>query len=119
MRPLTGVLKAWGLLGRTKDSVALAGPSLLPVHLKANTPRNPATWCPCPNNSCQGGLMDYAFQYIRQVGGLETEAGYPYYAQNRNCEFDQSRVAASLTGFVDVTRGDEEALKQAVATVGP
>ena len=39
--------------------------------------------------------------------------------QNRNCEFDQSRVAASLTGFVDVTRGDEEALKQAVATVGP
>jgi len=75
--------------------------------------------CSTQNNGCQGGLMDYAFQYIRQVGGLETEADYPYYAQNRNCEFDQSRVAASLTGFVDVTRGDEEALKQAVATVGP
>merc|ERR1739838_962451 len=26
-------------------------PSLLPVHLKVNTPRNPATWCPCPNNN--------------------------------------------------------------------
>merc|ERR1719154_698735 len=51
MRPLTGAPKAWSLLRRTKDSVALAGPSLLPVHSKANTPRNPATWCPCPNNN--------------------------------------------------------------------
>ena len=41
------------------------------------------------------------------------------FSQDRTCEFEKSRVAASLTGYVDVTRGDEEALKQAVATVGP
>jgi len=75
--------------------------------------------CSTPNNGCNGGLMDNAFQYIKQVGGLETEADYPYYAEDRTCEFEKSRVAASLTGYVDVTRGDEEALKQAVATVGP
>jgi len=63
--------------------------------------------------------MDYAFAYIKKDGGLQTEADYPYTGQDGTCSFDKSKVAATLTGFVDVTSGDEEALKQAVATVGP
>ena len=42
-----------------------------------------------------------------------------YFQDDTNCNFNKSEVAASLTGYVKVTRGDEEALKQAVATVGP
>ena len=42
------------------------------------------------------------------------------YFQNRACEFNISKVAATLTGYVKVTpEGDEEALKEAVATIGP
>jgi len=75
--------------------------------------------CSKQNNGCNGGLMDSAFEYIKKVGGLEKESDYPYTAEDGRCKFDKSKVVASLTGYVDVTSGDEDALKQAVATVGP
>merc|ERR1712002_777126 len=71
------------------------------------------------NHGCNGGLPDNAFKYIKAAGGLESEEDYAYTAEDGSCSFDKSKVVASLTGFVDVTSGDEDALKQAVATVGP
>ncbi|EDO36727.1 predicted protein [Nematostella vectensis] len=71
------------------------------------------------NNGCQGGLMDYAFKYIKENGGIDTEESYPYEARNDRCRFQKSNIGAVDTGFVDVTHGDEEALKTAAGTVGP
>ncbi|CAL7952459.1 unnamed protein product [Xylocopa violacea] len=65
------------------------------------------------NNGCNGGLMDGAFQYIRDNGGVDTEASYPYEAENDKCS------GASDIGYTDIPHADEKKLKAAVATIGP
>jgi len=74
------------------------------------------------NFGCQGGNMDYAFDYIIDVGGIESEDDYPYVSadgSNPTCIFNESLVAATFSSYVEVNSGDEAALQEAVATVGP
>ncbi|KAM4540423.1 cathepsin L.1 [Fundulus diaphanus] len=71
------------------------------------------------NMGCMGGLMDYAFKYIQANGGIDTEDSYPYEAEDGQCRFNPNNVGATCTGYVDVKEGDEDALKEAVATIGP
>jgi len=71
------------------------------------------------NYGCNGGLMDSAFEYIQANGGIDTEASYPYEARDRKCRFTKANVGATVSGFMDVESGDEDALVSAIATVGP
>jgi cathepsin L len=71
------------------------------------------------NLGCNGGLMDQAFQYIKENNGIDTEDSYPYEAVDNQCRFKPDSVGATDTGFTDITSKDESALQQAVATVGP
>jgi cathepsin L len=63
--------------------------------------------------------MDQAFQYIKENNGIDTEDSYPYKASDQTCKFNPANVGATDTGFVDIKSKDENALKEAVAAVGP
>ncbi|KAJ9584365.1 hypothetical protein L9F63_021292, partial [Diploptera punctata] len=71
------------------------------------------------NKGCYGGLMDYSFEYIKKNGGIDTEESYPYEAQLGKCRYNHSTIGATDTGYTDIKAGDEQMLKEAVATIGP
>jgi len=71
------------------------------------------------NQGCDGGLMDQAFSYIKANKGIDTEESYPYTAEDGKCKFNKATIGATVTGFTDVTSGDEDALVAAIASVGP
>ena len=71
------------------------------------------------NQGCNGGLMDQAFEYIKENNGIDTEISYPYEAQDNDCRFKAADVGATDTGYTDIKSKDESALQDAVANVGP
>ncbi|XP_044317675.1 LOW QUALITY PROTEIN: cathepsin L [Drosophila rhopaloa] len=71
------------------------------------------------NNGCNGGLMDNAFRYIKDNGGVDTEKSYPYEAIDDSCHFKKDTIGATDRGFVDIPQGDEKKLAEAVSTIGP
>ncbi|KAL1460120.1 hypothetical protein WDU94_012058 [Cyamophila willieti] len=63
--------------------------------------------------------MDQAFQYIKDNRGIDTENSYPYEAEDDKCRYKPSQMGAVDRGYVDITEGDEDKLKAAIATIGP
>ena len=73
------------------------------------------------NHGCNGGFMDNAFRYIEKFG-LESEEAYPYTHSDGECAYSEKKVhvnAADMRAFVNVTSGNEHALTNAIAEVGP
>merc|ERR1719150_566297 len=61
-----------------------------------------------------------AFEYIIKNKGIDTEESYPYKAKNgEKCLFEESNIGATLTSYKTLPSGDEKALQNAVATIGP
>ncbi|CAH0545780.1 unnamed protein product, partial [Brassicogethes aeneus] len=70
------------------------------------------------NMGCDGGLMDFAFEYVKDHG-IMAEAAYPYEEVQRKCRFNKSKVVVKSSGYVDIKRNSETDLINAVGTVGP
>lgn len=78
--------------------------------------------CSKKNSGCQGGLMDYAFEYIHSNGGLDSEQDYPYTSGNgRTGTCDKAKEGQhveSVGSYVDVVPNSEDEMVKAL-TIGP
>jgi len=77
--------------------------------------------CDKQDSACDGGLMDYAFEYVKE-NGLTSEENYPYVSGNGQVPAcDSSKVAqkvATINSYVDVQTRSEDALENAL-NIGP
>ncbi|KAM0890423.1 hypothetical protein ACQ4PT_027060 [Festuca glaucescens] len=71
--------------------------------------------CVTSDNRCWGGLMDNAFEFIVENGGLTIETNYPYTGTDGTCNSNRaSSSTASIKGHEDVPANDEASLQKAV-----
>lgn len=72
------------------------------------------------NAGCGGGLMDWAFDWIKNNGGIDTEGDWGYYSSWGfgtwcNARKQKDRHVVTIDGHEDVPKDDEHALKQAAS----
>jgi len=55
------------------------------------------------DEACHGGTTQFAYFYVKEAGGLETEENYPYESgdtgERGTCEFNESLAVATVQGF--------------------
>jgi C1A family cysteine protease len=76
--------------------------------------------CDKNDGGCNGGDTITAFQYVIQAKGQDTEASYPYKAENQACKFKAADVEATISSYkYATTTKNEDQMKTATATVSP
>jgi C1A family cysteine protease len=66
------------------------------------------------NEGCNGGMMDQAFQYVIENGGICTEQSYPYEAVDGTCKSTSCKSAAKITNYIDIDNYNETAIFAAI-----
>jgi cathepsin H len=75
----------------------------------------------CDRNEygCNGGDPRQAYMYVKNQGGIDTNAYYPYRAVQGACRFSAGAVAAKVTGEQDGYGGSEEQMAANLAAIAP
>jgi len=79
--------------------------SIESVYMIASKPNQP--WlspqqivdCDTGDAGCNGGDLPTCYAYVQSAGGLETDADYPYNAQDGSCNADASKEQDPINGF--------------------
>jgi len=72
------------------------------------------------NFGCDGGSAVSSYKYIINNTGIDTEAGYPYTASDGvSCKYSSAFKGANITNYKILPTGDEDALTEAIANIGP
>lgn len=68
------------------------------------------------NQGCNGGLMENAFEFIKNNGGLTTEKIYPYRARDGSCDSQKmNSPVVMIDSHENVPVNNEDALMKAVS----
>ncbi|GAV67980.1 Peptidase_C1 domain-containing protein/Inhibitor_I29 domain-containing protein [Cephalotus follicularis] len=66
--------------------------------------------CDTTNDGCDGGYMDYAFEWIIRNGGIDTESDYPYTSSDGldgTCDVTKEETkVVTIDGYEDVDESD-------------
>ncbi len=91
--------------------------------LKSNLVLSPEQIVQCDTYSfgCDGGMPEWAFEYVNKAGGLETEADYPYTSGANGvtgtCHSDKSKFKVTVQSFTQI-RGESN-MASYVQSTGP
>ncbi|KAM3289601.1 low-temperature-induced cysteine proteinase [Capsicum chacoense] len=67
------------------------------------------------NEGCNGGLMDYAFEFVIKNGGIDSEEDYPYVEGDGTCDtFRKNAKVVKIDSYEDVPENNEKALQKAL-----
>jgi len=84
--------------------------------------------CDTQSSGCNGGWTYWAFEYLMQAGGQESEASYPYTAQDGTCKFKVDKIIAKVANYSfaippcesgPCLKQSETNLRSQLATIGP
>jgi len=75
--------------------------------------------CDTRDGGCGGGDPNTAFDYVIGAKGLETESDYPYRAQNGQCTFDSSKIAAHISSYESAGTKNEDDMAAYLVAKGP
>ena len=75
--------------------------------------------CDTTDSACNGGLMEYAFDWIKSNGGLMLEGDYAYTGKKGTCKSDSSKYAVKVTGYKKLSSDDETDILNYLVETGP
>ena len=83
--------------------------------------------CDTYDSACNGGLMEYTFTWLKENGGIMTDADYPYAGYKKTCASDPSKyVDMKITGYKKLGSStstwspvDEDEIKEFLYETGP
>ncbi|WOL02088.1 low-temperature-induced cysteine proteinase-like [Canna indica] len=67
--------------------------------------------CDKTNEGCEGGYMDYAFEWVISNGGIDTELNYPYTGKDGKCNiYKEETKVVTIDDYQDVKPNDDAVL---------
>ncbi|CAH0382847.1 unnamed protein product [Bemisia tabaci] len=74
--------------------------------------------CDKKSKGCRGGWMEFAFQSIKDKGGLMSDEKYPYEGRQYRCRVKPKKVVAKLAEVMRFADGDTSEMTYWIATSG-